>query len=107
MIRGKVDDAFLTNALTGSLDGEFYRQDKVTVLAGTMPPPNATDEIVLTQSMADAFRRQGVQFRVGDRMTWQLYRQNAELGRPRACRPGHVPDRSDRRRVASIGRPVR
>jgi len=28
------DDAFLTNALTGSLDGEFYRQDKVTVLAG-------------------------------------------------------------------------
>ncbi len=75
VIGGKVDDAFLTNSLTGSLDGEFYRQDKVSVLAGTMPPPNATDEIALTQSMADAFRRQGVQFRVGDRMTWQLYRQ--------------------------------
>jgi len=75
VIDGKVDDAFLTNSLTGTLDGEFYRQDKVTVVAGTMPPPNSTGEIVLTQSMADAFRRQGVQFRVGDRMTWQLYWQ--------------------------------
>ena len=73
VIRGRVDDAFLTNALTGSLDGEFYRQDKVKVLAGTMPPPSAADEIVITQSMANAFRRQHVQFRVGDRMTWQLY----------------------------------
>src|SRR5271169_1436520 len=77
VIRGKVDDAFLTNSLTGTLDGEFYRQDKVTVLAGTMPPPNAADEIVITQSMADDFGRQGVQFRVGDRMTWQLYRGEA------------------------------
>ena len=75
VIRGKVDDSFLTNALTGSLDGEFYRQDKVTVLAGKLPPPTAVGEIILTQSMADAFRRQGTQFRVGDRMTWQFYRQ--------------------------------
>ncbi|HTA04109.1 MAG TPA: ABC transporter permease [Streptosporangiaceae bacterium] len=83
VIRGKVDDAFLTNSLTGSLDGEFYRQDKLTVLAGTMPPPDATDEIVITQSMADDFRRQGVQFRVGDRMTWQLYRGEATSSVPR------------------------
>ena len=83
VIRGKVDDAFLTNSLTGSLDGEFYRQDKVTVLAGTMPPPNAADEIVITQSMVDDFRRQGVQFRVGDRMTWQLYREEATSSAPR------------------------
>jgi len=42
VIGGKVDDSFLTDALTGSLDGEFYRQDKLTVLAGRLPPSNAT-----------------------------------------------------------------
>ncbi len=83
VIHGKVDDAFLTNALTGSLDGEFYRQDKVTVLAGKLPPPTAAGEIMLTQSMADAFQRQGTQFRVGDRMTWQLYRQKETWLAPR------------------------
>lgn len=75
VVRGQVDHSFLTNALTGSLDGEFYRQDKVNVLTGKLPPPTAADEIVLTQSEADAFRQQyGVRFRVGDQMTWQLYR---------------------------------
>jgi hypothetical protein len=83
VIRGRVDDSFLTNALTGSLDGEFYRQDKLTVLAGKLPPPTSTDEIMLTQSMADAFQRQyGTQFHVGDRMTWQFYRQLPNSFRP-------------------------
>jgi hypothetical protein len=76
VIRGQVEDSFLTNALTGSLDGEFYRQDKVTVLAGTLPPPSAADAIVLTQSMVTDFADQyGTWFRVGDRFTWQFYRQ--------------------------------
>jgi FtsX-like permease family len=83
VIRGKVDYSFLTNALTGSLDGEFYRQDKVTVLAGKLPPPSATGDIMLTQSEADAFRAQGARFRVGDRMTWQLYRQEPTWPAPR------------------------
>jgi len=74
VINGKVDDSFLTNSLTGTIGGEFYRQDKVTVLAGKMPSPSSANQIVLTQSMANAFRAQGTQFRVGDRMTWQLYR---------------------------------
>jgi hypothetical protein len=73
VIGGKVDPAFQTNALTGSLNGEFYRQDKPTVLAGKLPPPTATDQIMLTQSEADAFSAQGTTFHVGDQMTWQLY----------------------------------
>ena len=74
VIRGRVDYSFLTNALTGSIDGEFDKQDKVTVLAGKLPPPGAADEIVLTQSEADAFWQQyRVRFRVGDRITWQLF----------------------------------
>jgi hypothetical protein len=83
VIHGKVDYSFLTNSLTGSLDGEFYRQDKVTVLAGKIPPPGAAGEIMLTQSEADAFTSQGVRFRVGDRMTWELFRQEPTWPVPR------------------------
>jgi hypothetical protein len=36
---GKIDDSFLTDGIAGSLDGEFYRDDKLTVLAGRLPPP--------------------------------------------------------------------
>jgi len=76
VIHGKVDVSFLTNGISGSLDGEFYRQDKVTVLAGKLAPPGAADDIMLTQSEANAFQREyGVQFHVGDRMTWQFSRE--------------------------------
>ena len=34
--------AFQTAAIAGSLDGEFYRQDKLTVLAGKLPPASST-----------------------------------------------------------------
>ena len=34
VVNGRVDDAFLTNGLTGSLDGDGFRQDRMTVLAG-------------------------------------------------------------------------
>ncbi len=39
VIKGKVDPAFQTDAITGSLDGEFYRQDKLTVLIAPILPP--------------------------------------------------------------------
>jgi hypothetical protein len=86
VIRGHIDYSFLTNALTGSLSGEFYRQDKVTTLAGKLAPPGAADEIMLTQSEADAFRQQGVRFRVGDRMTWQLFSQLPNSDTPKPTR---------------------
>jgi len=69
VIDGKIDDSFLTDGIAGSLDGEFYRQDKLTVLAGRLPPPSATGEIVLTPGMASAFH-----LAVGDHMTWEFYR---------------------------------
>ena len=55
VIRGRRDDSFLTDAISGSLDGEFYRQDKLTVLAGHLPPAHATSELVLTPAMARTF----------------------------------------------------
>jgi hypothetical protein len=69
IINGKPDTSFLTNAMAGSLDGEYFRQDKVTVLAGHLPPAGATDEVVLTPGLA---RDYGVT--VGGRVTWQFSR---------------------------------
>lgn len=82
VIDGKIDDSFLTDALSGSLDGEFYRQDKLTVLAGRMPPATATDEVVLTPNMAAAFH-----VTVGDHMTWELYASPLRDGLPTAAEP--------------------
>ncbi len=106
VIRGKVDPGFQTNALTGSLDDEFYRQDKVTVLAGKLPPPGAANEIMLTQSEADAFWQQyRVRYRVGDLMTWQLYAGEPTSDTPAAKdRAGHLPDRRDREHFSRASR---
>ncbi len=49
VVNGKVNDAWLTNGLSGSLDGEGFRQDRMTVLEGRLPRPGATDEVALTQ----------------------------------------------------------
>jgi hypothetical protein len=55
IVNGKVNDAWLTNGLTGSLDGDGFRQDRMTVLAGRLPRLGATDEIALTQGEAQFF----------------------------------------------------
>jgi hypothetical protein len=55
VVNGKMDDAFLINGLTGSLDGDGFRQDRMTVLAGRLPRLGAADEIVLTAGLARFF----------------------------------------------------
>jgi hypothetical protein len=69
VIHGKVDPSFVTDALTGSLDGEYFRQDKMTVLAGKVPALDATNEMAITRPMAQVFG-----LHPGDHMTWQFYR---------------------------------
>jgi hypothetical protein len=81
VIDGKIDDSFLTDGIQGSLDGEFYRQDRLTVLAGRLPPPGATDEMVLTPSMASTFH-----LTVGDHMTWAFYQNVLVNGLPTGSR---------------------
>ena len=71
--KGKVDQNFQTDALAGSLNGEFYRQDKLTVLAGKLPPTSSTNQLILTPTMATAFH-----LTVGDPMTWATFRQDAQ-----------------------------
>jgi putative ABC transport system permease protein len=76
VVNGRVDDSFLTNSVTGALSGpsfsaDGFGQDRLTVLAGRLPAPNATNQIALTPRIAALF---GVG--VGGRVTYQFYRQN-------------------------------
>ena len=75
VIHGRVDDFFLTSGLAGSLDGEYFRQDRVTVLQGRLPRPGATGEIVLTPRLASLFGTG-----VGGRVTYQFTRMNLRTG---------------------------
>jgi hypothetical protein len=82
VIDGKPDDSFLSGAAAGSLDGEYFRQDKVTVLAGHLPPAGATDEVVLTPGLARDF---GVG--VGGHVTWEFSRGIFKNGLPTDAPP--------------------
>jgi hypothetical protein len=72
-VRGRVDDSFLTNGLSGSVDGAFYRQDALTVLAGRLPRTTSADEIVLSPAIAKLF---GVG--IGGKVRYQLYDASAQ-----------------------------
>jgi hypothetical protein len=75
VVHGRVDDSFTTDAVTGSLDGEYFRQDRVTVVAGRLPRPRSTDEIALTPGLARLFGTG-----VGGRVTYQFTRLNLRTG---------------------------
>ncbi|MGH3163184.1 MAG: hypothetical protein ACRDOC_14975, partial [Streptosporangiaceae bacterium] len=55
LLHGKPDNSFLVNSLNGSLDGEYFSQDRATVLAGRLPPQGSTSTVVLTPAIAKAF----------------------------------------------------
>ncbi|MGP8062368.1 MAG: FtsX-like permease family protein [Acidimicrobiales bacterium] len=68
VVHGHVDDSFLTDSVSSSVDGEYYRLDTLTVLSGRMPNPASTNEIALTPSIAKLF---GVG--VGGTVHYELY----------------------------------
>ena len=78
VIHGRVDDSFLDDNLVGSYSGagsrddDYFRQDRMTVVAGRLPRLDATREIALTSGLARKF---GVG--VGGKVTWQFYRQTS------------------------------
>jgi len=55
VFHGRVDDSFLDSSLNGALDSEFFGQDRLSVLAGKLPAPGTTSEIVLTPAIASRF----------------------------------------------------
>jgi hypothetical protein len=52
VIHGRVDDSFHASDLVGSFDGDLFRQDRMTVLAGRLPRLGSTSEIALTPATA-------------------------------------------------------
>ena len=75
VVHGRVDDSFPADGFAGSLDGEYFRQDRVTVVAGRLPSVKATGEIVLTRQLARILR-----IWVGGRVTYQFTRLNLRTG---------------------------
>jgi ABC-type lipoprotein release transport system permease subunit len=54
VVHGHLKFGFLTNGMDGSL-GEYFSQDKLTVLAGHLPPASATHQIILSPNVARVF----------------------------------------------------
>jgi hypothetical protein len=75
VVHGRLDDSWQTDALIGSLDGEYFRQDRMTVIAGRLPRLDATGQIALTPQLARFF---GVG--VGGRVTYEFGRINPQTG---------------------------
>jgi hypothetical protein len=67
VVHGHVDPAFLTDSIVGSLDGEYFRQDVMSVQAGRLPV--RAGELALTAQQAQFF---GVG--VGGHVQYQFYR---------------------------------
>ena len=67
VVHGHVDDSFVTDGFAGSVNGELFTQDTMTVEAGRLPSLRSTDEIALTPGLARLF---GVG--VGGRVTYQF-----------------------------------
>src|ERR1700728_1863765 len=65
VVHGHVDQSFLTDGVDASLDGEWFTQDRATVLAGRLPRLRSASEIVLTPLIARLFRT-GVRGHVTD-----------------------------------------
>jgi hypothetical protein len=71
VVNGKVDDSWVTSGLLGSLDGAYFWQDRMTVLAGRLPRLGATGEVALTPRLARFFH-----LGVGGHVTYQFTRGN-------------------------------
>ena len=98
VVSGRVQSAFLTNGLDASL-GEYFSQDKMTVLAGRLPPASATGEIVLTPKVAQFF---GVG--VGGRVSYRFDNAFNPAPLPGPAGPGGARPVTRSFRVAAIVR---
>ena len=67
VVHGRVDNSFVTDGFAGSVNGELFTQDRMTVVAGRLPRLDSPDEICLTSGLARLF---GVH--VGGHVTYQF-----------------------------------
>jgi len=67
VVHGRVDDSFVTDGFAGSVGGELFTQDRMTVVAGHLPRLDSPNGICLTAGLARLF---GVH--VGGHVTYQF-----------------------------------
>ena len=80
VVHGKPDYAFVTASVNGSLDGEYFSQDRATVLAGALPPAGSTTTVVLTPATVRMFGTH-----VGGTVQYQFSQRNRQgqpVGKP-------------------------
>jgi hypothetical protein len=69
VIHGHVRWSFLTASINGTLDREWYQQDRLTVLAGRLAPADSTHEVMITPAIEQLL---GVP--VGGTITYAFFR---------------------------------
>ena len=62
----------INDNIVGSVDGEYFTQDRVTVVRGRMANPNRADEMVMSAGAAHLFG-----LRVGQAAPWAIYPSSA------------------------------
>jgi hypothetical protein len=80
VVHGKPDYSFETDSVNASLDGEYFSQDRATVLAGALPPAGSATTVVLTPATARMFGTS-----VGGTVQYQFSRRTAQgqlVGKP-------------------------
>jgi hypothetical protein len=80
LVHGKPDYSFETDSVSASLDGEYFSQDRATVLAGALPPAGSANTVVLTPAIAQMFGTH-----VGGTVQYQFSQRNDQgqlVGKP-------------------------
>jgi hypothetical protein len=85
VVHGKPDYSFETNSVNASLDGEYFSQDRATVLAGALPPAESATTVVLTPATARMFGTSVGGTRASRRRSTSRYRSSP----PRWLSTGH------------------
>jgi hypothetical protein len=73
VLHGHLYWSWLASSLNGTLNREFYQQDRVTVLAGHMAPADSTRDVMITPGIR---RLLGV--RLGGTVTYAFFREGAD-----------------------------
>ncbi|HTV11652.1 MAG TPA: FtsX-like permease family protein [Acidimicrobiales bacterium] len=84
----------------GSIGGEYFRMDRLAIVAGRAADPTRADEFVTSPALAAAFG-----FRVGEIVPMGFY-TNSQTGSPRFGTPAVQPYRRLDMRLVGVGLPV-
>ena len=68
VVHGRIRWSFLTADINGTLNREWYQQDRLTVLAGRLAPADSTRDVMITRAIARL-----LDARIGGEVTYALF----------------------------------